>query len=84
MIRRREFITLLGGAAAWPVKSRAQQQVSTKRPLIGFLSSVLRERNLQMIDAFVQGLRKLDYIEGRDFDFAYRSADGHLDRSRPG
>jgi putative ABC transport system substrate-binding protein len=33
-----------------------------------------------MIDAFVQGLRKLDYIEGRDFDFTYRSADGHLDR----
>ena len=80
-MKRREFITLISGAAAaWPLVARAQQQVSTKRPVIGFLSSVLRERNLQMIDAFVQALRKLDYIEGRDFDFAYRSADGHLDR----
>jgi putative ABC transport system substrate-binding protein len=77
-MKRREFMTLIGGVAVWSLAARAQ--VSTKRPLIGFLSSVLRERNLQMIDAFVQGLRELDYVEGRDFDFAYRSADGRLDR----
>jgi putative tryptophan/tyrosine transport system substrate-binding protein len=78
-MRRRDFIKAMAGStAAWPITARAQ--VSTKRPLIGFLSSVLRERNLQMIDAFVQGLRELDYVEGRDFDFAYRSADGRLDR----
>jgi ABC-type uncharacterized transport system substrate-binding protein len=47
---------------------------------VGFLSSVVRERNLRMIDAFEGGLRQLGYFEGRDFDYAYRSADGHFDR----
>jgi hypothetical protein len=78
-MRRREFITLLGGAAlAWPLVARAQ--VSTKRPVIAFLSSVSKERNLRIFNAFLQGLQQLDFIEGRDFEFAYRSAEGHLDR----
>jgi putative ABC transport system substrate-binding protein len=77
-LNRRDFITLVGGAAAWPLAARAQQ--AAKRPLVGFLSSVVRERNLTMIEAFTQGLRKLGYVEGSDFDFVYRSADGHLDR----
>jgi hypothetical protein len=65
-MRRRTFISLLGGAAAaWPLTARAQ----AKRPLIGFLSVVLGERNVSMMNAFMQGLRDLDYIEGRDFNF---------------
>jgi putative tryptophan/tyrosine transport system substrate-binding protein len=81
-MRRRDFITLLGSSAAssfaWPLMGRAQSP--GKRPLIGFLSAVVRERNLRMIDAFTLGLRELGYVEGQDFDFAYRSADGHLER----
>ncbi len=78
-MRRREFITVLGGASlAWPLATRAQ--VSTKRPVIAFLSSVLKERNLRIFNAFLQGLQQLDFLEGRDFEFAYRSAEGHLDR----
>ena len=78
-MRRREFITLLGGAAiAQPFAAHAQ--VSTKRSVIAFLSSVSKERNLRMINAFLKGLQQLDFIEGRDFEFAYRSAEAHLDR----
>jgi putative tryptophan/tyrosine transport system substrate-binding protein len=77
-MRRRNFIALLGGAAAWPLTARGQ--LANRRPLIGFLSVVVYERNVSMVDAFMRGLRELDYIEGRDFDLAYRSADGHLDR----
>jgi putative ABC transport system substrate-binding protein len=75
-MQRRKFITLLGSAAACSVTARAQ----AKRPLIGFLSVVLRERNVSMENAFMQGLRELGYVEGRDFDFVLSSADGHLDR----
>jgi putative ABC transport system substrate-binding protein len=76
-IGRRELLAALCGAAAsWPLAARAQ----AKRPLIGFLSVVLRERNVSMVNAFMQGLRELDYVEGRDFDFVLSSADGHLDR----
>jgi ABC-type uncharacterized transport system substrate-binding protein len=78
-MRRREFITLLGGAAvARPFAARAQ--VSTKRSVIAVLQSVSKERNLRLINAFLQGMQQLDFIEGRDFDFTYRSAEGHLDR----
>jgi putative ABC transport system substrate-binding protein len=78
-MRRREFISLvIGATAAWPIAARAQQPV--KRPLIGYLSAVSRERSLSMIAAFVDGLRQLDYAEGSEFNLAYRFADGHLDR----
>src|SRR6266851_8481567 len=77
-MKRRAFIATLGGAAAWPLAARAQ--VSAKRPVIAVMSLVARERNLRMMDAFVQGLKQLDFIEGRDFELALRSADGRLDR----
>jgi putative tryptophan/tyrosine transport system substrate-binding protein len=77
-MRRREFIALLSGAATWPVAVHAQS--SRKLPRIGFFSVVARERNQQMIDAFVNSLRELGFVENQDFDFVYRSADGHLDR----
>jgi putative ABC transport system substrate-binding protein len=66
-LKRREFITLLGGAVAvWPLAGRAQ--APTKLPLIGWLSGVGRERSLHPV--FLQGLRDLNYIEGRDFVLA--------------
>jgi putative tryptophan/tyrosine transport system substrate-binding protein len=74
-MRRREFIALLSGAATWPVAVRAQS--SRKLPRIGFFSVVAHQ---QMIDAFVNSLRELGFVENQDFDFVYRSADGHLDR----
>jgi putative ABC transport system substrate-binding protein len=78
-MRRREFIKVIAGsAAAWPLVARAQGSV--KRPVIAVMSLVARERNLRMMDAFVQGLKQLDFIEGRDFELTLRSADGRLDR----
>src|SRR5262249_41732165 len=81
-MRRREFITLLGGAAAaWPLAARAQQAV--KRRLVGVLfvgsksPSIMRSA---AVLAFLDGLRERGYVEGRDIDLAYRFADGFLDR----
>jgi ABC-type uncharacterized transport system substrate-binding protein len=79
-LRRRELITLIGGAAiAWPRGVAAQ--IPGKRPLIAYLATATRERTQVEIGAFLQGLRELDTVEGRDFDIAYRFADGHVDRS---
>src|SRR5262245_20616215 len=64
-MRRREFITLLGGATAWPLVARAQQSVS-KMPRIGIIDPG------GTWDPFRQGLRQLGYIEGRDIAIEYR------------
>jgi hypothetical protein len=77
-MRRREFITLLGGAASLPLAARAQQ-VSTRRPLVAVLSAVTRERTLPL-NAFVQGMREFGYVEGENIDIEYRFAEGRLDR----
>jgi putative ABC transport system substrate-binding protein len=77
-MKRREFIALIGGAAlAWPLAIRAQ--VSTRKPLIAILSAVTRVHNIPL-DALVQGLQELGYVEGRSADFAFRFAEGKLDR----
>ena len=78
-MRRRKFIAGLGCVAAWPLAARGQ--TSVRRPMIAVMSLVARERNIRMLDAFMQGLRELEFFEGRDFAFALRSADGHLDRT---
>jgi hypothetical protein len=62
-VKRREFITLLGGAAAWPLAARAQQP--TKLPTIGFLGANNASFERASTDAFVQRLRELDWIENR-------------------
>jgi putative ABC transport system substrate-binding protein len=77
-MRRRDLGRLIAGAVMGPFAAHAQ--VSTRRPLIGFLSAVARERNVRMNATFVQGLSDFGFVDGRDVDIALRSADGHLDR----
>ena len=78
MIRRREFITLLGGAAAaWPLAARAQKPEKIAR--IGYLSAA-NPRSMPAFQAFEQRLRDLGYIEGRNIVIEYRNAEGEVDR----
>jgi putative ABC transport system substrate-binding protein len=82
MIGRREFITLLGGAAGWPLAARAQQQERMRR--IGVLMSTVESdpRGLQYITAFAQGLAGLGWTVGRNVQIEYRWGGGDLDRYR--
>jgi len=78
-IQRRDFITLLGGAAAsWPLGARAQQ--AAKRPTIGFLGTNTPSAQSQWTAAFVQRLRELGWIEGRTLAIEYRWAEGRSER----
>ena len=78
-MRRREFITLLGGTAAWPLVARAQQP-SAKVFRIGFLGTPTADSLPKRPEAFRAGLRDLGYREGRDFVIEYRWADDDYDR----
>src|SRR5215471_4445903 len=78
-MKRREFITLFGGAAAaWPLGALAQ--VSSKRPLIAWLGASRREPAQAFIDNFLRGMRDLGYFEGRNLEMVYRFTDGYQDR----
>jgi putative ABC transport system substrate-binding protein len=77
-LKRREFITLLGGAAAWPLAARAQQ--AGKLPTIGFLVAGTPTSHGQWVAAFVQRLRELGWIEGRTTTIEYRWAEGRNER----
>ena len=78
-MRRREFITLLGGAAAWPLAARAQQPAMV--PTIGFLGSGTPAAHGHWVAAFAQRLRELGWIEGRNLTIEYRWAEGSSDRA---
>jgi hypothetical protein len=76
-IRRREFIVTLGGAAAWPLATRAQQPAI---PAIGFLNTRGPTEDAHLVAAFRQGLAETGYVEGWNVKIEYRWAGGHNDR----
>jgi putative tryptophan/tyrosine transport system substrate-binding protein len=77
-VRRREFITLLGGAAAWPLAARAQQPPTM--PVIGLLNSATLESQVERLAAFQQGLKETGFVAGQNVTIDYRSAEGLTDQ----
>src|SRR6516225_11347212 len=76
-IGRRDFITLLGGAAAWPLAARAQQP---GMPVIGVLSGRSPSTDIPLMAVIRRGLSETGFVEGQGVVFDYRHADGQLDR----
>ena len=77
-MRRREFITLLGGAVVWPLAARAQQQPAM--PVIGFLSIRSAGTDAQFPVSFRQGLSEAGFVEGRNLVVEYRFAEDRFER----
>src|SRR5262249_33266374 len=81
MSSRREFITLIGGAAAaWPLAVRAQEQERSRLPTVGFVGVSTLTAQAHLVAAFRQRLRELAWIEGRTIEIEYRWAEGREER----
>jgi hypothetical protein len=76
-IRRREFVALLGGAAAWPLAAHAEQQT---KPTIGWLDNRPGLPAPDVIEPFRRGLAENGFLEGRDVTIEYRTAEGHTEQ----
>ena len=79
-MRRREFITMLGGAAAWPLAARAEQAARSPVPVIGFLSSRAPNTEAHLVAAFLRGLRDQGYVEGQNVALEYSWAEGRYEQ----
>src|SRR5262245_3486887 len=77
MIRRREFITLLGGAVAWPIAARAQQPAM---PVVGILNPTSPDTYADRLRGFRQGLKDTGYVEGENVALEYRWVENQMDR----
>jgi putative ABC transport system substrate-binding protein len=77
VIKRREFITTLGGAAAWPLVARAQQSTM---PTVGFIRNTSPDESAYLVTALRQGLKEAGYVDGGSMTIEYRWAGGHQDQ----
>ena len=76
-MRRREFITLVGGAATWPLAVHAQQPAI---PVVGFINAASAQNYTRQLTAFLKGLGEAGYVDGQNMKIEYRWAEGQNDR----